>query len=400
MNGQRFFLHTSLISAMLCGALVVHGADQAFDPRLEIGGTYDSNLRLAAAPLNDKVTGGYVDALADWTTRTPLTDFRLTPRLRATRYSGNGETGTTNFYLNGDLNHHLERSRLGLAFNISKQEVLTSELLDANGSNGLGTPGTGTAGLAFTNSKALFAVVRPTGRFDLGKRTQLLIDTQYTRVDYDRARALIQNDYSDVAGTIGFSFQATPRVRWVTNLTADKFTPRAGTADARNVGANVELWREQSELVRAFIRVGAVRSQFSGSGSAASETSANGGVGVQRDFATGHLFLQANRTVDASGSGQLLLRDELNLRLGRKLTERVLITGGAAAIWTEPVAKNSALGKRRYYVASLGGEWRVRRTVSLEARYEYSSVHFQSAAGTPDSNAAYAGVVFEPHRRN
>ena len=396
---RRLFFLACACGALMCAAYSTNAAEQRFDPRLEVDGLYNSNLRLVAPPLDDEVTGGYVDALAIWSARTPLTDFTLTPRVRANQYSGNGESGTTNAYLLGTLVHKLRRGRLGLAFDISKQEVLTGELLAANGGNGLGTPGTGTTGLALNNNKALFTTVQPTGRFALGPRTELLIDTEFASVNYEKSNTSGQNDYTDLSGSLGLSFQATPRVRWVTNLTADRFKPQAGNQDANNLGANVELWREQSELLRAYIRLGALRTQFPGS-SAPSETNAIGGLGVQRDLTTGQIFLQANRRVDGSGYGQVVVRDELNMRLGRKISERLLLSASAVAVWTAPVGSNSTLSKRRYYVASLGGEWRIRRTVSLVARLQYSSKHDENQASTADSNAAYAGVVLEPHRHN
>jgi hypothetical protein len=398
MNRQLLF-PACACSALLCAALQASAADQSFDPRLEVGGSYDSNLRLVYPPLDDKVSGGYVDAAAIWSARTPLTDFSLQPRVRATRYSGSGESGTTNAYLASRLAHKLRRGRLGLAVDLSKQEVLTADLLRANGGDGLGTPGTDTAGLAFNNNKALFATVQPTGSFSLGARTQLLVDTRYTHVNYDSTQVQTLNDYTDVAGSVGLSLQATQRVRWVTNLTADRFTPATGTRDASSLGANVELWREQSQLTRAFVRLGAVRTQFSGSGSP-SETNFNGGLGMQRNFTNGQVFLQANRRVDASGFGQAVVRDELNLRLNRNLSERVLVSASAVGIWTRPVATSSTLSKRRYYVASLGGEWRIRRSASIVTRVQYASRHNELQAGTPNSTSAYAGVVFEPHRRN
>ncbi len=384
---------------LLCAACAVRAADQSFDPRLEAGGLHDSNLRLVSPPLEDGVTGGYIDALATWSALTPLTEFTLTPRVRATRYSGSGESGTSNGYLSGKLVHRLVRGRLGLAFDLSKQEVLSAELLNANGGNDLGSPGTGSAGLAFRNNKALFTRVQPTARFTLGARTQLLIDTQLARVDYDQNVALVQNNYTDVSGSFGLSVQATQRLRWVANLTADRFTPTAGNQDASNLGANVELWHEQSQLLRAFVRMGAVRTQFPGS-NLPGDTNANAGLGVQRDFATGQLFLQATRRVDASSLGQAVLRDELNLNLTKSLSEHVLLALSAVGVRTGPVGSNSAIGKQHYNVTSVGGEWRVRRTVSLVARYQYAAGHFNNNAQSPDSNAVYSGVVFEPHRRN
>ena len=400
MNWRRhLFFPASACGTLLCAAYQINAAEQRFDPRLEVDALYDSNLRLVAPPLDDSVTGGYVDALAIWSARTELTDFTLTPRIRASLYSGNGESGTTNAYLPGNLVHKLRRGRLGLAFDLSEQEVLTGELLAANGGGGLGTPGTGTTGLAYNNDRAMFTTVQPTGQFTLGPRTELLIDTEFAHVNYQQSNASVRNDYTDLSASVGLSFQATPRLRWVTNLTTDRFTPEVCNQDASNLGANVELWREQSQLLRAYIRVGALRTQFTGS-SAPSETNTIGGLGMQRDFTTGQLFLQANRRVDGSGYGEVVVRDEVNMRVGRRVGERLLLSASAVGIWTNPVGNNSTLSKRRYYVASLGGEWRVRRTVSIVARLQYSSRHDENLASAPDSNAAFAGVVFEPHRHN
>lgn len=389
------------LALVVCGTRQATSADQTLSPRIEIGGAYDSNLRLVAAPLDDKVTGGYVDALAGWQVRTPRTTFNLTPRIHATRFSGNGESGTTNWYLSADLQHLLRSGQLGLVADVSKQEVLSAEILNANGGGGLGAPGTGTAGLAFRNDRALFADVTPSGRFALGPRADLQIDTRFVRVNYTQSVHIAQTDYSDARAAVGLSYKAGPRLRLVVDATADRYTPAAGNADANTYGANVQFWHEQSALSRAFLRIGGVRSQFSGQQHAASKTSVIGGVGAQRDFARGQLLAQANRTTDGSSIGQLTLRSEINLSLNRKVSERTTLSMSAAGVWIEPIAGGPAeVTKRHYLVASLGTAWRVRRSFSMIGRYAYSSIHYQNLATTPDANSIYLGVAFEPKRRD
>lgn len=187
-------------------------------------------------------------------------------------------------------------------------------------------------------------------------------------------------------------------MRVVAGVTADHYTPAAGNADANTYGANIQLWHEQSKLSRAFLRIGAVRSQFGGQLNAPSKTSAIGGVGVQHDFTRGQLLAQANRTIDGSGTGRLTLRNEVNLRLSRLVSERTTLSASAAGVWAEPAAASSGVNKRNYLVASLGARWRVRRTVSIVGRYAYSSIHFQGTPATPDSNSVYLGVAFEAAR--
>ena len=383
---------------LACGTQTAMPADQTLSPRVEAGGAYDSNLRLVLQPLDDKVTGGYLDAQADWLVRTPLTRFSLRPRIRATRFSGNGESGTTNWFLSSDLNHRLASGQLDLAVNLSQQEVLNSELLNADGGNGLGTPGTGTTGLAFRNNRAFFADVSPAGRFALGPRADLQVNLQFVHVNYDQSLNLAQTDYSDSRAAVGLSFRSMPRMRVVAGVTADHYTPAAGNADANTYGANIQLWHEQSKLSRAFLRIGALRSQFGGQQNAPSKTSATGGVGVQHDFTRGQLLAQANRTIDGSGTGRLTLRNEVNLRLSRLVSERTTLSASAAGVWAEPVVASSGVNKRNYLVASLGARWRVRRTVSIVGRYAYSSIHFQGTSATPDSNSVYLGVAFEAAR--
>ncbi|MEQ1579208.1 MAG: hypothetical protein ABL964_01310 [Steroidobacteraceae bacterium] len=393
----------SVAATWLLSTTWAFAADNTVDPKVEVGATYNSNLRLQPSAIHDDVAGGYVDALAAFGTQTQRTQFTLTPRVRATKYTDNQDEETTDWFVNSVLAHRAERSRYGLEADFSNQDVVTTELLSPTGGS-LGTPGSGDGGIALSKNKASRIYASPSAAFTTGERSELQLSGVYSQIDYDRQVLGSQIDYSNAVGSLGWSLRTSQRLRVLAAADVTQFSPdNTGSEKSNTYGLRFETWHEQTERLSAYLRLGAIRSDVN-SGSAAgrntAQTTAIFGLGLARRLAVGQLLLQANRSVDANGTGQLLERTEAYLEWTHSLSPRTQFRLGTRAVWAAAIDNTAGYADQRYYVASAGLEWRLGRTISLTSRYDYTGQHISGAAEDPTSNAGYLGLVFEPHRRN
>lgn len=389
----------ALAVASLAGT--AYAADTSVDPRIEIGALHNTNLRLGTGPFKREVSGGYLDALAVFRTATQTTEASLTPRIRANKYTQNSDEETTDWFLTGAVTHRGETSRMGLTASISEQDVVNTVLLPSGGGV-LGQPGVGGSDISLEKNKARVITAAPDAQFRTGPRTSIDFSADYQDIAYDRNINGGQYDYSNFNGALGFGIQATERVRVTTSATIGLFNPDGGARSADSYGARIEAWREQTERLRAFVRVGASRSKIDAAGTLPEESFTNVlvGAGIERRYELSQLLLQANRSLDGNGSGDLQLRNEIYLQWTRQLGPRSGLELGGRAVFLETVDERSSYPDRDYYVASGQYDYRIRRTVSLFGRYEYSSQKYSGFSDSPTSHAFYLGVVMEPHRRD
>ncbi len=390
----------ALAVASLTGTALA--ADTSVDPRIEIAGLHNTNLRLGTGAFKREVSGGYLDALAVFRTASQTTEASLTPRIRTNKYTQNSDEETTDWFLTGAVTHRGETSRVGLTASISEQDVVNTVLLPTGGGV-LGQPGAGGSDISLEKNKARIITVAPDAQFRTGQRSTLDVNADYSDVAYDRNINGGQYDYSNFNGALGFGIQATERVRVTTSATVGLFRPDGGGArSADSYGARVEAWREQTEQLRAFVRLGASRSKIEAAGTIPEDSFTNVlvGAGIERRFELSQLLLQANRSLDGNGSGDLQLRNELYLQWARRLGPRSDLSLGARAVFLEAVDDRSNYPDRDYYVGTLQYDYRIRRTISLFGRYEYSSQKYSGVSDSPTSHAFYVGVVMEPHRRD
>jgi hypothetical protein len=397
-------LHRTAASLAVAASLLggnAFAADNNFDPRVEVGATHNSNLRLRAAPFDSKVSGGYADVSAVLSTRTQTTTFVVTPRVHATKYTNQHDEETTDWSLNSVLAHQAERSRYGLNASASRQDLVETELLGTSGGQ-LGTPGSGDGGIAQVTNKVRQALLAPNAVFVTGERSELQLDAAYSDVNYSRTVAGSQVDYSNLSGSVGWSVRASERVRVLTAVNATRFDPDTGGLASNSYGARIEAWREQTERVKSYIRLGATRSSIDQPTSSpvrhSSATTLTAGLGVERSFPTGRMLFQLNRAIDTSGAGQLIERSEGYLELARRLSPRTQFNFGVRAVWAQAVDNSSGYRDQRYYVASGGLEWRLRRTFSLTGELAHTNQRYDGIPGT-DSNSVQLGLVYEPNRR-
>jgi hypothetical protein len=379
-------------------------ADVRTTPRLELGGLYSSNLWLQPndLPEADAVTGGLLDASLEMSTTTPLSRTVVTPRVHVTKFgSADSNKESTDLYLTLDTSRHGQRGNYGANIDLAREGVSSNELVSPGSSDPLGSNSGGESGVIFGKNTLKSAAGRAYAAWRVSTRSQLNLSGGFARSVYDRTFTNAQDDYWNVDGALGWTFQATERVRVIPSVYWAEFRPENDISGAKSAGARLEVWREQSEKSRTFIRLGAARSRIDSAISTSgrvNRTNADLGIGFERRFERGRLNLQATRALDPNGSGYLLVRHDAFIQYTHQFTQRVEGVFAARAVWASAADNASGYADRTYLTGSASLEWRVKRDWSVHLRYGNARQEFDDARTTATASSVALKAVYQLRR--
>jgi hypothetical protein len=397
-----------VFACLTLGSSLAVATDYEFNPRVELGAGYDSNVNLGAS--GDEISSSdlMADARADFIARESNWEWKITPEVRGIYYPSNTDIDSNSefLYLYGERNG--PRYTLQLYADAWSQTLLRSYLPTATIGTGLGVTEPGTTLNVLSDTRENFGYIDPHYALQVTERQRVELEVNYTDASFNHTEVGGYTDYRNVAGAADWVIQATPTGSFTLRGRAQSFQPdQALTTDT--YGGELEWDGKLSPNRQYYLRLGGSRSSFSGAAPAAaageppitnvpSATAITGGAGAQWTFQVTELFLDATRDVEPTGLGYAVDRNQLRLRLERRFTPRLAGFLGGRVIYDDPV-RNAVLPdtarNQHYNYATTGFEWRVRQQWSVIGAYEYTSAHYTASA---ESNAVRLSVVYEPKR--
>ena len=390
------------------GSTIAVATDYEFNPRVQLSAGYDNNVTLVT-PSVDKISSadGMVDARADFLAQESNWQWRITPDVTGTWYPDHTEIDSNGEYL------YLYGARNGprYLFELNgyawSQSLLRNYLPTGALATGLGVAEQGTTLSTLSDARQNLGYIDPRYALQITQRERLELEASYTDSTYSHEVAGGYTDYENVSGSAGLVMQATPTGSVTVRARAQEFKPDSElTTDT--YGAEVEWDGKLSPNKLYYLRVGAERSNFSGSvpaengepavSNVPASTSVTGGAGAQWTWQVTELFIDAMRDVEPTGLGYAVSRSQLRLRLERRFTPRFAGFVGARTIYDDPVnaaALPNVAHVQHYNFGTTGFEWRVTRQFAMTGAYEFTNIHNVTTA---ESNAVRLSLVYEPHR--
>ena len=122
------------------------------------------------------------------------------------------------------------------------------------------------------------------------------------------------------------------------------------------------------------------------------------GTGIDWTFQVTKVFVDITRSVDPSGAGSSVQRNQVLGRVTRAFAP--LFSGFVAARFLKDSAAdgNNGFDGRTYGIGSVGFEWRFLRAWSLTGQYDYTRQKYQLSPEAAKSNAVTLTISYEPHR--
>jgi hypothetical protein len=376
------------LTLIACSALA---ANWEIDPRAQAGYRYSDNYHLDQPGTEVDVSGAEADVGVTFRTVDPRTNFEVTPRINKTYFPNDKDEDSTDYYLTAGFSDVTPRRRFDVPFLYSQEDVVDSELPNADGGGDLGEPAQGDSGRFLVRNRRDFFRIAPSFGYDISQRYRLELDAHYLQADFDNQLPGAQQDFSEVGAGAGFGFLTSPRSALLLRALAFQYDT-ATTTDA--FGAQVEWNTQFSENSRAYVRLGAQQTKPENS---SSDSNVIAGAGGQWASQRNRLFLDFTRSVGPVAAGTVVERHQLRLRIDHDVSQRFALRAGARFQRDEEI-ENGTYPTREYAIGELGFEWRWLRTLSLIGTYNYRWQEYEDEPADADATGFLIGIVYEPKR--
>jgi hypothetical protein len=382
------------MTLIACTALVSNpalGANWEIAPRVQAGYRYSDNYHLELPGGEVDVSGADMDAGVTFRTVDPRTNFEITPRVNKNYFPNDKEEDSTDYYLTAGFSDVTPRRRIDVPFLYSQEDVVDSELPNADTGEGLGEAPQGDSGRFQVRNRRDFFRIAPSFGYDISQRYRLELDAHYLQADFDNQLPGAQQDFSEFGAGAAFGFLTSPRSTLLLRALASQYDTTR-TTDA--YGGEVE-WRTQySENSQAYVRLGAQQTKPE---RGSSDTNVIAGAGGQWASQRNRLFLDFTRSVGPVAAGTVVERHQLRLRIDHDVSQRFALRAGARLARDEEI-EDGTYPTREYAIGEVGFEWRWLRTLSLIGTYNYRFQEYADEPSDRDASGFLIGIVYEPKR--
>jgi len=392
MKARISYAVTALLIA--ASAPAVHAQNWEFAPRLQLGYEFNDNYRLDFPGDEIEVSGGLLDVTLPLRLVDPTTKAEIAPRVRATLFPDQREEDSTDYFVNGLFEHRTQRQLFGINGNVSREDVVRSDLPDSSIDSNLGDPDSGDSGRVLQRNRRDMIRVRPYWQYDVSERHRAELGGYYYDADYEKLYEDGPYDFQDFGVSAGWGYKFSQRSMLIGRLRASRYET---VFDSEAYGAEAEWRTDYSQTSHLYVRLGGQRTDLVDGDE--SETNVIAGLGGRWEWPTTSAFVDLTQTVGPTSGGSVVQRTQARFRLERAVKPRLSIFGGARGIHDEAASDRSTYPSRDYLTGELGFDWRITRTWSVLGVYNYIWQEYDDEPSDTASNAISLGVVYEPGRR-
>lgn len=373
-----------------------------YDPRIEVGATYDDNYLLGETPSEQQaVAGPFLDALVGLHGASPRNDFLLTPEVHTTLFPGHSEDQSTNGYLTAIDTYNTLRTKSVLRGSYANQTIAAADFLAASFPGvQLGQPVVSGSGVVVALERQQSLNLDPSTSIQLSQRGHLDLSADYLKNWFSQSLPG-QVSFQSVDGAVGIGYAASQLSDLSLRASYVAFQPGGTQASARHGGLDGQWEYRESNILHFYARAGVGKTQGRNSetGAEVTLTDFEGGIGAHWTYQLTDIVVDLLRTAEPSSFGVLVNQDELRFRMMRRFTPMVAGFVALRGLRTEAAeSQSTSVPNRNYATGSLGLEWRITRDYALETSYTYAYQKYQHDPLHAASNSVGVSIVYEPHR--
>jgi len=397
---RQTFVFFLITVGMMSVAKFAGAADWSVDPSITVNADYDDNNRLTHVPGDEiEVMGAEFDGRVAFGARTPRTNFRMVPRVRANFYPDEPDEQTDSEFVSIDYEFSGQRNRAAFDVDYSRRETLGRYLIDDFDDGIGGDPGDGDdLGTSPEPNVQNRLSVTPDASFDLSERSILELGVGYLDVTFDEQVEDDREDYTSVSADAAYRYLLSETKSVALRIRGRQYDPIDNVAtDSQAV--ELEWANHTSETSQFYVRGGSSRvEQIDDLGQSEWNTGFTGGAGVRWAFEVSQLLFEATRGLDPNSSGRLVARDEIRLQYSHSLSPVTRVLASARGVKDGTTNNQDVFQERRWVSAMLGFDWRMTRQFTLGGGYEYVWRSIENEPEDAQSNRLFLGVTWEPHR--
>jgi len=404
----------ALAVAAWVAALLATGKAHAnwdFNPRIELGASYDDNYRLAESGTRKiPAYGSLVDASFAARLLDPRSEIDIVPRVHSSFFPDDHEDQSTDGYLDVTGNYRTQKATFGGVFNYSNETVIASELLPADFPGvGLGQVVGEATGRVSVHNRRQLERAAPTMTYDFTPRWHLKAGAEYEQASFDNnvrvpqptlQSYFIQEGFKDVYGNAGLQYDFSQRNDLVVSLTGGKFIPDGSPTTTERYGVQGQWESRPNSVVQYYVRAGIdqIHANTLVDG-VINKTVAVGGAGVTMTYQLSQYVIDAIRDLAASASGAVVDHEEVRFRVLRALRPRLYTVLAARYARVRSGSTTIlAIQGSDYVAASAALQYQLTQSFRLSTEYDYTWQRFQ---GEPNaaSNGIAVSVIWQPLSR-
>jgi hypothetical protein len=415
-------------AASLSAAGTARAGNWDFEPRIELGGEYNDNYRLAESG-TPKIPayGALADVAMGFAWIDQRSEFDVVPRVHSSVFPDDHEDQSTDGYLNIGGNYHFLRGTFSGTASYANETVISSELLPADFQGvSLGQiVGEGTGRISIHNRRKLEQVA-PKFTFDFTPRYHLLTTAVFETASYTNNLAsaglttaqqqqYVQIGFKNVYGSAGLQYDITQRQDIIFKVLGADFMPdhatvlgagstatpiNSNTTDTQRYGGEAQWDAKPNDVMQTYVRLGVseVHANTAVDG-VINKTLLVGGAGVVWTYQLSQYIVDAVRDLSPSAAGAVIQQDEFRFRLLHALQPRLYGVLAARYVRVRG-ASNTILGIQGsdYTAASASLQYQLTTNYRLATEYDYTWQKFQ---GEPYamSNGISVSIIWQPQSK-
>jgi len=370
---------TTLI--IICLPVDLIAAEWYTQSDMSLKSVYDDNKRLTALP-HDRVVGSLLNINGKLGIQTEKTELDLIPSARFSRYSGDDDLDSNDYFL--DLKSLLATEWLiwGLNGKYMRDTSLTSELEET--------------GLVQTRKKREKVDINPSLLYEISEWTKLKVAIDLTQVEYKNAvlTGLIDYDFKTLNMTIIRETGDASELN--VSVNASRFEASDINNESDHIGLTTTYKQSLTTSMDSEILIGIRKSDFN-SNQNSDEKGILFKLGINKEYERTNWNTELSRTINPGGSGSVIQKDRFSVNATRFMTDKLRALLNLSLLKNKEL-ENSATTNidRKYKQISAQLHWRFADDWSIRGGYRYRRNQIDNTLITVDSNAIELGFIYRP----
>ncbi len=379
------------------------------DPRVTLEQGYDDNFFLDSnSSLEDEVSTTNLTGELALRGKSDRTEIETLARIDVVNYGGDDERldekGNQLFSLSS-LHSITDRNGLKFDADLTRDTITRTEAIVVDpGDIGIGPDGELVDDVGDTDINLVGVNVRrsrftlnPGWNFRFSQRTNGSLEYRYTDVSYsnDRDTGLEEFDQQNLIGSLRYRISEKSTITG--QISAGFFRPD-DNQDVDTYEARLGFLHRLSETLQLDFAVGPRYSDFENS-IESSDSGVVASIGATKNAGLTTYRVDLRRQVNASGSGNQVETDTLNLNIRRALSPTLDFRLLARVFETENTDDDTNSSSDREFIQIEPGlNWQFAPSWSAGLSYKYREID-RDIGGTGDSNAAFFSISYLPPRQ-
>jgi len=399
-NAPRQIVHTAglLVLGMTLVTLtpVAAQAQWTYEPIAKVGVETDDNATLSIRTDDVRdVTGILYNLSLRLDYKSPLTSFFITPEVLVRKYSDDSDLNSNDIFVASVFRRDMQSSMIRVRFDFDEQTARTAERADADldVDDPDDIPDDDTGRVAFQGDRQRIRI-RPEWYYEFSNAMSLRVEMAFIDTSYDEILQPFLSDYTDAHLAVSLNRAFTERTTGIVTARGRNYELSDGSSETTGIGllAGFESSLSQTSTLRAMFGVEDVDSDIS-------ETDPNfvADVSFRRRLETVNFLAQYRRSISASGSGKLSVRDSINLNLSRRLSEKVTAGLGVRTYQTNSVDDVLTIDERTYVQLRAQFTWNITTNFATEFDYRYTFQDRSVLGESSNSNQVTVWFAYKPN---